>query len=140
MDIKQVAFIVVTIFAVIIINVFIDLQTSGAIESVDYSSSRFGDSLKGQSYALHLINDEESLVPGRFDESDFERLLDDCEIRSNLEDMDDSEYNFGGSDTDVNLETQENSCDDSESIRDPVVLGIETINGGDSKIEKVLIR
>lgn len=136
---ELVTFIIVTMFCLVIINVFINFQTAGAIESVEYSSTTFGNSLKSQSYALHLLNEDENNEYGVFDESTFQELAGNCAIHDDADLKDNSPYNFGGSNIETKIETSFNSCDNPKHIQNPVILGVVVDSEG-QKVEKTVIR
>jgi hypothetical protein len=130
-NIELVTFIAAIVFTMVILNVFIEFQTAGALESVEYSSEKFGNSLRTQTFALHVINNEESIEPGTFDKSDFSSFSSNCP---------EVDLDFAGSDTPIKMETGLNPCSNSDKIQNPVVVGIETVDGGDSSVEKTVFR
>lgn len=135
----MVTFIVVTIFSLVIINIFINLQSSAAIESIEYSSSAFGNSLKAQSHGLHLLN-KGDLAMGSYEKSNFQNVVENCHILENLDSVQESLLGFGGSTAPIFIETSSNDCEAVQSIQNPIILGVETKEGGESDIEKVIIK
>lgn len=133
--------IIASVIGLILVIFFLNAFSSGGVESIEYSSAKFGNAMKMQSTALHLLNHENKQEFGKFTGTNLNDLLTDCGIE-NVKGVTENDVNasFGGATVPVKLETQSNTCENPTEIRHPIVLGVVKEDGSSQNVEKVVIR
>lgn len=122
-----------SIIMIFFTNIGLSIVFASIERASDFGDQAVGPGLKSEVAALHLMNHNDADEFGEFESSKLESVTDDCG-RGSIQGIEDD------SNIEIEVATEENSCDMDGQLQAEIILGVENKSGGDSNPEKIKIR